>query len=482
MSNPLHGLRRNPPPTEATPDRPETQRPANRTRLLPFLPWLIGSLALVLFVLLFGQRLLPAQSVELETVVTRERAGTGISSAPAAADPYAGEILFQASGWFEADPYPFRATALASGVVSEVHVLEGRSVTRGEPIVTLIREDSELRGEAAAASLEAAKAALEAARSDHALSLAREESMRREIDVAEARRSELADLAKRTRELGPEVISEQDITQAQLRLRTQEATIAALEARLLEQEIDSERLAGFLRVREGEYAAALVRLREARLELERMVVRAPVDGIIQRLEAAPGQKKVLMADAPESATVALLFRPDQLQARIDVPLAEAHALRAGQAVLLESEFLPRETLRGRVSRIVGEADLQRNTLQAKVAIEDPPPGLRPEILCRARFLDTALGGEEAGPSLSSRRAGKGLEVLVPGPALFAERDKAASVWVVDETGRRLEKRSLRLGESHAGGYIPVREGLRPGDRVVMNPLPDLREGQRIRQP
>ena len=49
-----------------------------------------------------------------------------------------------------------------------------------------------------------------------------------------------------------------------------------------------------------------------------------------------------------------------------------------------------------MTRIVGEADLQRNTLQAKVRVEDPDHRLRPDMLCRAEFL--ASGVEPDGSS------------------------------------------------------------------------------------
>ena len=55
-----------------------------------------------------------------------------------------GPLLFQASGWIEPDPFPVRVTSLYSGVVKEVHVLEGQKIKKGEVIATLIDEDARL--------------------------------------------------------------------------------------------------------------------------------------------------------------------------------------------------------------------------------------------------------------------------------------------------------------------------------------------------
>jgi RND family efflux transporter MFP subunit len=474
----------------APPPGADRARHRLKALLIRGFPWLVIAGALVILFLLFGERLLPSKLVELETVVTLQEAGleaglTGTLSATAGADPYSGEVLFQASGWFEADPYPFRATALVSGVVEAVHVLEGQHIRQGEPIATLIREDADLRLRRAAAALAGARAALDAAVSESDLANARVESMRQEIEVAKARWRELADLATRAGELGPDVLSRQEIIQADLRLDTQEQTIAALEAQLRERVIDTERLAGQLQVRRGALEEMEVLHNEAELEFARTVIRAPVDGIIQRLSVVPGQKKVLMADNPDSATVALLFQPEKLQARIDVPIAEASRLSVGQAVLVASEFLPGSELRGHVQRIVGEADLQRNTLQVKVRIVEPPAGLRPEILCRAQFFATkisGLSGEEgtAAGAVAQDAGAARLRVMVPRSALLDEADGEASVWVVDQSSRRIELRSVKLTEEERGGYVVIQSGLRPGDRVVVRPSADLRNGTRIK--
>ena len=49
-------------------------------------------------------------------------------------------------------------------------------------------------------------------------------------------------------------------------------------------------------------------------------------------------------------------------------------------------MLPNMKFDGRLTRISGEADLQRNTLQVKVQILNPDKRLRPEMLCQAKFF------------------------------------------------------------------------------------------------
>ncbi|MEX0325818.1 MAG: efflux RND transporter periplasmic adaptor subunit [Puniceicoccaceae bacterium] len=477
-------------PTSGSSPPKASRKPRIKRLLIKQAPWLFAAVAVVLFLLLFGNRFLPAASVEVETVVTLPQAGevqaaTVPLSGQQVGNAYAGASLFQASGWFEADPFPYRATALASGVVESVHVLEGQPVEAGEPIATLIREDAELKMRTAAANLEAMRASLDAATSEQELARARVESMWQQIEVAKSRRQELADLAERADELGAEIMAEQEIIQAKLRLKTQEQALVALRAQLREREIETERLDRQLQLRQSMLEEAQVRLATAKLEYDRMVIRAPVTGVVQRLMVAPGQKKVLMADNPESATVALLYQPEHLQARIDVPIAEAYRLIPGQAVFIESEFLPGKELRGYIQRIVGEADLQRNTLQVKVKVVDPPATLRPEILCRARFLDSRVVGLGSAPEKVSREtiassSETGLRLLVPVAAMFDRSGEAASVWVVGPDGKRAALRQLKLLGEERDGYAFVNSGLRPGDRVIVQSSGNLKAGKRIK--
>ena len=54
------------------------------------------------------------------------------------------ESIIQAPGWVEAEPYSVYAGALTEGVVEEILVLEGDTVTKNQPIATLVSDDAEL--------------------------------------------------------------------------------------------------------------------------------------------------------------------------------------------------------------------------------------------------------------------------------------------------------------------------------------------------
>jgi hypothetical protein len=118
---------------------------------------------------------------------------------------------------------------------------------------------------------------------------------------------------------------------------------------------------------------------------------------------------------PSTAAVAQLFDPNNLQVRTDVPLADAGKLRVGQQALVQFDSLPGQTVRGRVLRLVQQADIAKNTLQAKVLLENPPLGLVPDMLARVRiFLDSAPAPTSAVSAVQGAHAGLelGLDVLL----------------------------------------------------------------------
>jgi multidrug efflux pump subunit AcrA (membrane-fusion protein) len=58
--------------------------------------------------------------------------------------------------------------------------------------------------------------------------------------------------------------------------------------------------------------------------------------------------------------------------------------------------------------------------------------------------------------------------------------KTAFVWVVSADGQHAKRRAVTLGTGKREGHLPVMEGLRPGDRVIVNPPASLKEGIRIK--
>lgn len=457
-----------PPATlETLSSRPiETGRPPRRVPA-----WIIPLIILVgfcvLFLALFGDRLLPAPKVSV-AIVLATTSEPKVSAEPnAEAAPATGNPLFQASGWIEPSPLPIKATALIDGVVETVEVRPGQMVKKGDLLATLIAEDSRL----ALATAEQNHRTLVSTSTAHLSAIVAAEKklggLSAQVSAAATLRDEAADRIKRLEQLPAGAVPQTDVVAAKLRRDREESQYIAAVSAVEEAEAEVQQLEAESEIRKNDVEAAGLEIEKARLTFSRTKITSPSDGRVLRLLAAPGQKKMLQDQDPESSTIAILYQPGELQVRVDVPLADAAGLQIGQEVRIRCSLLPERAFKGKVTLISGEADLQRNTLQAKVSIDDPVDQLRPEMLCRVEFLEIR-GATDSEPVRSSGS----LAAWVPDAA-----SAQGAVWVCDPESKRVTKREISSGETR-DGFTRVFDGLRPGEWVVISPN-GLRDGQRV---
>jgi len=431
----------------------------------------------------------------------------------------AGQVVAQAPGWVEPDPFFVAVSALTDGVVEEVLVLEGQPVQAGQVVARLVADEARLalaRAEAELAQrraeLVAAEAVLAAAQSnwDHPIELVRR------LATAEAARAEKqAELDRWPAELAAEEAlavyyeaelrrvtplhesgQASDIEYIQVRQRheQQQAVVAAARARkpilvaqlaALDAEVVAARENLRLRIADTQalsqaraavdqaramVAAAEAARAEAALRLSRMEVRSPIDGVVMNRLVSPGSKLMLSGDNPQSAQVVRLYDPCRLQVRVDVPLVDAAKVGVGQSAEIIVEVLPDRVFQGRVTRIVNEADVQKNTLQVKAAIEDPSPELKPEMLARAKFFSSAT--DEGGQTAE--------RIFVPAALLRHASSGPARVWLADQARQVAVLRTVTVGRGRLDGWVEIEAGLQPGDRVIADPPADLKDGRRVR--
>ena len=384
-----------------------------------------------------------------------------------------GELLFQASGWIEPDPFPIQVTSLYSGVVKEVHVLEGESVTKEQLLVSLIDEDAQLTVSEINAKLSQSIAEEAIIKADIALAKAGLESAKATVIKNKAFLQENNDTINRMESLPTGAVSDQELYRAKLALQRQEAVVLASNAEVSQKEAIIQKYAESLIAQQKTSEVFSIQKQRAELDLARTKIKAPSDGIVLRLLAKPGSRLMLQMDGMDAASAAILFEEGKLQARIDVPLSEAAQVNLGQVVEISSSILPDQTFNGKITRILGEADLQRNTLQVKVQILNPHPRLRPEMLCRAKFFGTSSTKQEEHARLG---------IFVRKEA-FDDQTASTSetfLWVISQDGKSCEKRNVSFGEVFEEKFIEVTKGLLPGEQVILNPPLNLRIGDSVK--
>jgi RND family efflux transporter MFP subunit len=462
-----------------------------------------------------GESFTPATPVRVAPVVFEASTAETQEAEPGDRQP-AGQAI-QAPGWLEAAPYYTAATALTDGVVAEVLVLEGQTVEKGQPLARLVPDDAHITLAAAKAELASAQAELavsqanlRAAETDWANPIDRERAVaatKASLAETEAELTQLPAVIETQRAMAKQLQAELDrASRAQQggaanelevivltqRVAGQRATVTATEQRRAILEAQRDRLRAEATAAERHFELRIIekqtldlaranaqraeaavqmasaRLDEAQLRVDRLTVHAPITGAVQKRLKVPGDKIMLGMDDPHSAHVVHLYDPAELQVRVDVPLADARHMFVGQRCEVIVEVLPDQTFESVVDRITYEADLQKNTLQAKVRVVDPSPLLRPEMLTRVKFLPR--GGEQTAPGLGDSA------VLVPTDAIDNGR-----VWVVrnrrGDTGKAFAQ-GVELLED-LGEYARVRGELRSGDLLALNTT-NLNEGARVR--
>lgn len=449
---------------------PTAEPPRRRRSLTWLLPTglLVGFLGI--FAWLFGDRLLPALEVKTAPVITLRKADSSKTDATSKLEASTkGGMLFQASGWVEPDPYITYVPTLVNGVVKSVHVLAGQKVKKGELLATLVDDDARLDLAEAEQRIKSMELGIAAHCKGTDIAQAELEAARKKVLTAKSQVADAEDNLKRLKSIPEGAIPGQQLVQASLKLQQQRALLAETETQIprimarLEQ-IDEERLAMEAKVEELNTDRD-----RAQLALDRTRITTPMDAMVLHLHAAPGKKRMLNMDDPKSATIVELYEPEKLQARVDVPLNEAAGIRLGQHVELISDLLPDTVFTGKVTSITGEADLQRNTLQAKIAISNPDARLRPEMLVRAKFFASGDRASTGTESVSGR-----MSIFVPEGAIV----DGSHVWVVSPDNRA-DYRSLELGNEVRDGHRLVISGLKSGEQVIQPPHDKLKTGIRV---
>jgi RND family efflux transporter MFP subunit len=152
------------------------------------------------------------------------------------------------------------------------------------------------------------------------------------------------------------------------------------------------------------------------------------------------------------------FDPGTLRAVATVPQAQVAAIQALSRARIEIPSLAKWLDATRVT-IVPSADPRTHTTQVRLELSADARGVYPGVYARAHFI-----------------TGKAPRLLVPRAAVL-QRSEATLVYVRDDRGA-LQLRQVRLGAASDERSIEVLSGLRPGERVAIEPVKAAIEGAR----
>lgn len=215
---------------------------------------------------------------------------------------------------------------------------------------------------------------------------------------------------------------------------------------------------------QADVKAAEDNIRASQANLDRLVqlqeyekVTAPFAGVITARNVDVGA----LISANGSTPIFRIAQIGVLRVLVDVPEQSAPQIRIGEpAVLTLQEFGTRKFI-GRVSRTTESLDPNTRTLTTEVQVQNPDLVLLPNMYALVRLV-----GARATPS-----------ILIPGDAIIARPEGTLVAKLKRDNHIQLQK--VELGRDY-GANTEIRSGLNAGDRVIVNPTDDVREGAEVR--
>ncbi len=381
------------------------------------------------------------------------------------------------------------------GRIVELNVTEGSVVRRGDVVARLYAAEyaaSLRRAEAelgtAAVEVERAAAEVAQAEADHRQEERSAEAAEQAVAEAEAAAA-LAEIEHRRaatlRESG--VGEQRALDSAKAALDRDTARLSAARARRAAADAQVGLAAARIATAQARQRSAEAVVDErraardlAQATLDKTEVRAPFDGIVVLKDAEVGEVVSPNSQGGSNArgSVCTMVDLDSLEAQAEVPETSVAGVAVGGEATIYLDAYPDTPYRGRVDRIWPTANRQKATIEVRIALLDKDDRLRPEMGVRVVFSSTPAD-EEAGVAEASgarEPAAGGPAILVPQSAVV-QVDGTDGVFTLERDVVAFA--AVRLG-SRRGNQVAIRDGLRPGQRVVIEPPLDLQPGDRVR--
>jgi membrane fusion protein (multidrug efflux system) len=183
------------------------------------------------------------------------------------------------------------------------------------------------------------------------------------------------------------------------------------------------------------------------------VIRAPFSGRVGISDVAPGT-----LISPGTAIVSL---DDASTIRVDFSVPDRYlpTLREGLPILARPDALPGETFNGQIAQIDTRIDATTRALKARAEFPNTGGRLKPGMLVKVGIDQ----GQHVSPA-------------VPEAAIQFEGTQA-SVFVIAKgpKGQVARRTNVETGLS-ADGFIEIRSGLKPGDKIVADGLNRVQDG------
>ncbi|MFO1501183.1 MAG: efflux RND transporter periplasmic adaptor subunit [Verrucomicrobiota bacterium] len=238
------------------------------------------------------------------------------------------------------------------------------------------------------------------------------------------------------------------------------------EAQLDQATADANSLRARLGQQTADIAVAERQLALWQQQMDDTLIRAPFGGIVVSKNAQPGEmiSPVSAGGGFTRTGICTIVDMESLEIEIDVSESYINRVRSGQPVEATLDAYPEWKIPCKVKAIIPTADRQKATVKVRVTFDQLDPRILPQMGVKVAFYGGA-GRSEA------------VELLVPRSAV-RELDGRQIVFLVRDG--QVERRAVKV-EGNRGDQVALSAGVGPGDRIVVNPPPQMKEGDRVKE-
>jgi len=209
------------------------------------------------------------------------------------------------------------------------------------------------------------------------------------------------------------------------------------------------------------YQQAIANFNAAQANVERFKQLTVFKRIVAPFSGIVTKRNIDIGDLVDGTTkpLFLISSVDNLKIYVNVPQTYAQFVRAGQDAMIRQDELRDKTIPAKVARTAGAIDPTTRTMQVEVAFDN-----KAGLLLPGAFVQVLL-------NLPASHA-----INIPSNTLIIRKD-GTQVAVIDDQGK-VQLQKIKVGRDY-GTKMDVIEGLKGGERLVLNPADSLSQGDLV---
>ena len=346
------------------------------------------------------------------------------------------------------------------GIIRKVFVTEWVRVKKGDPLAELDTREGAVQVAGVDAQVEVARAQAESVKAQVSTAGAQLEAAKAGFDRAKREHERLLGL----KEAGLVTRQALDDAATALEVATSQVTAAQAQARAAHAQVEAA--SAGVEAAKAQVASALAGVSAQKKSLDyaetrfsKLIIRAPIDGVVASRGVSPGD---LVGDPGAARVMFHIVDNRTLDLTVSVPTNRTVDLALGQTITFTSDAFPGKTYTGTVryiNPVVNEAD---RSVNVSADVNNPTEKLKGGLFVTGRIITVTRKGVLLAPRLAfvSLDVDKGEGVL-----LTAENSVA-------------KKRVVPIGKFY-GDRVEIAAGLAPGSIIITRGGYRVKDGDRV---